>query len=270
MPPARHSPFSTWTGTSVIFSENSSPSFLCNTPEGRDGPSRKGHFCQCLQSALYFSTAIQNKRNCLQILNKTIWTQNKAFNLGMAQDAKCLRCDETETTEHLLYDCGNCSAKILNIAGVPLTLAISRHSGKYMTSTCWRLYTINHPSILLHIRDGTTWSVLILLLQEVKGDIIFFPPCSTNNAEATRRTSTSDFSAPALRPQKICALPEHQGGLHYNDALVSYGTWHTPFSMTKLLHTPQTIWLILMHHAPLLSSLMTPPLCCDYPQKFFW
>ncbi len=50
----------------------------------------------------------------------------------MAQDAKHLRYDETDTIEYLLYDCKNYSVKIWNMAGGILTKVISRHSGNYI------------------------------------------------------------------------------------------------------------------------------------------
>jgi hypothetical protein len=58
-------------------------------------------------------------------------------------------------------------------------LAISRHSGDYISvpginlTPLETVYNKPHPSILFHIKNGTTRKVLILSLQEVKGDIIF-------------------------------------------------------------------------------------------------
>jgi hypothetical protein len=54
----------------------------------------------------------KTKETVFQVHNRTVWTQNKAFKSGMAADATCFRCDETETMEHLLYGCENYSAKI--------------------------------------------------------------------------------------------------------------------------------------------------------------
>jgi hypothetical protein len=46
------------------------------------------------------------------ILNRTIWTQNKAYKSERAPAALCYRCEEVETMEHLLYSCEYCSLKI--------------------------------------------------------------------------------------------------------------------------------------------------------------
>jgi hypothetical protein len=81
-------------------------------------------------------------------------------------------CEETETMEHLLYDCENYSAKIWDLAGKSMTFAISRHTGDYipyMVLTPLEIvFNKPHPSLLLHIMDATTRKVLILYLQEIK------------------------------------------------------------------------------------------------------
>jgi hypothetical protein len=94
----------------------------------------------------------------------------------MALDAKYLRCEETETKEHLLHRCENYSIKIWDLAGRSSTMTISRHSGDYKPATDLTLleivYNKPHLSLLLLIKDGTT-QMLILFLHEVKRDIIF-------------------------------------------------------------------------------------------------
>jgi hypothetical protein len=49
----------------------------------------------------------KTKETAFQILNRTIWTNNKAFKSGMHTSPLCFPCDETETMEHLLYLCPN-------------------------------------------------------------------------------------------------------------------------------------------------------------------
>jgi hypothetical protein len=89
----------------------------------------------------------KTKETVFQILNRTIWTQNKAFKSGQAPDALCYRCDEIETMEHLLYCCEHYSAKIWDLAGKSLTLALSHHSGEYIPAvflTPWKSFLTNH------------------------------------------------------------------------------------------------------------------------------
>ena len=79
-------------------------------------------------------------------------------------------------------------------------------------------YNKPHPSILLHVKDGTTRKVLILLLQEVKRDIVY------RHAQLKQPRRREE-----LRPRiqahllsvvgKIRSLLEYQGVLQYTDAL---------------------------------------------------
>jgi hypothetical protein len=118
----------------------------------------------------------KTKETVFQILNRTIWTQNTAFKSGRATDPLCYRCAETETMEHLLYCCEHYSAKIWDLARKALTLSLSQHSGEYILAVVLTpleiVFNKPRPSILLHIPDATTRKVLILLLQEIKRDII--------------------------------------------------------------------------------------------------
>jgi hypothetical protein len=43
------------------------------------------------------------KETAFQILNRTIWTNNKSFKSGLNGSPQCYRCEEIETMEHLLY-----------------------------------------------------------------------------------------------------------------------------------------------------------------------
>jgi hypothetical protein len=69
------------------------------------------------------------------------------------------------------------SAKIWELAGKSMNLAISRHTGDYIPNMVLTpleiVFNKPYPSILLHITDATTRKVLILCLQEIKRDIIY-------------------------------------------------------------------------------------------------
>ncbi len=70
--------------------------------------------------------------------------------------------------ENLLYCCEHYTAKIWDLAGKALTLALSQHSGEYIPAVVLTpleiVFNKPHPSVLLHIPDATTGKVLILLL----------------------------------------------------------------------------------------------------------
>jgi hypothetical protein len=49
----------------------------------------------------------KTRETAFQILNRTIWTNNKASKSRMRPDPNCDRCGKTETMEHLLCECEN-------------------------------------------------------------------------------------------------------------------------------------------------------------------
>jgi hypothetical protein len=79
--------------------------------------------------------------------------------------------------EHLLYICNNYSAKIWVLAGRVLTLALSRHTGEGIPAIILTpleiVFNKHHLSLLLHLQDSKMRKVIVLLLQEVKQDIVF-------------------------------------------------------------------------------------------------
>jgi hypothetical protein len=82
-----------------------------------------------------------------------------------------------ETMEHLLYACDHYSAKIWTLLVRALMLSLSRHTGEYIPAIALTpleiIFIKTHPSLLLCLQDSNTWKIDILLLQEVKRDIIF-------------------------------------------------------------------------------------------------
>jgi hypothetical protein len=164
----------------------------------------------------------KTKETAFQILNRTVWTQNKAFKSGRAADAKCFRCEEIETMEHLLYCCEHYSAKIWDLTGRSLTLALSHHSGEYIPAVILTpleiVFNKPHPSILLHIKDAITRKVLILLLQEIKRDIIYR---RAQLQEPRRREELHPRIQAHLISviNKITSLLEYQGTLQFRDGL---------------------------------------------------
>jgi hypothetical protein len=124
--------------------------------------------------------------------------------------------------EHLLYGCEKYSAKIWALAGRVLMLAISRHSGDFIPrielTPLEIIFNKPHPSVHLHVPDGTTRKVLILFLQEVKRDIIFR---RAQLSEPRRREELQHRIQAHLLSviTKIQALLEYQGVLNYTDVL---------------------------------------------------
>jgi hypothetical protein len=119
----------------------------------------------------------KTKETAFQILNRTIWTNNKAFKSGMHPSPLCFRCDEAETMEHLLYLCPNYAEKVWLEAGHLLTRAVTQFTNEYTARIDLTpkeiVYNKPHPAILLRITDPLVRHCILVLIQEIKRDIIF-------------------------------------------------------------------------------------------------
>jgi hypothetical protein len=110
-------------------------------------------------------------------LNRTVWTNNKAFKSGRRDDPNCDWCEETETMEHLLYGCDNHTSLLWREISTLMTRLITRLAGKQVARMDYTpkeiVYNVPHPSIQLHLQDGEIKKTLILFIQEIKRDIMY-------------------------------------------------------------------------------------------------
>ena len=90
---------------------------------------------------------------------------------------QCYHCDEVETMEHLLYQCPNYAEALWEEFGLTLTDTISQYSNEYTArielSPKEIVYYKPHPAILLRLSDKLVRNTVLVLIQEVKRDIIY-------------------------------------------------------------------------------------------------
>ena len=119
----------------------------------------------------------KTKETAFQILNRTTWTNNKAFKSGKRDNPNCDYCGQTETLEHLLHNCDEYSAEVWTELGHSLTAALTTHSGTEIPTIQFTpleiIYNKIHPSIKLHLKEKPTQLMTIHLVQEIKRDIIY-------------------------------------------------------------------------------------------------
>jgi hypothetical protein len=99
----------------------------------------------------------KTRETSFQILNRTVWTNRKAFRSRLADSASCDRCEEEETMEHLLYGCENYSAVVWREFSTLITTTLAHIAGHpvaRMDHTPKEIvYNLPHPSIVLYISD---------------------------------------------------------------------------------------------------------------------
>jgi hypothetical protein len=126
-----------------------------------------------LESALLPS---KTREMAFEVLNRTIWTNNKAHKSNLSPTPNCQRCGLTETMEHLLYDCAYYSAPLWHEAGAMLTAGIQARKGEDIARIVLTpreiIFNAPHPSLGLHVTDDAARKTILLLVQEVKRSII--------------------------------------------------------------------------------------------------
>jgi hypothetical protein len=142
----------------------------------------------------------KTRETAFQILNRTIWTNNKAFKSRMRPNPNCDRCDKTETMEHLLCECKNYSEPLWNKLADSWTRLFNDSS---LEPVPWVelgqtniIFNIPHPSLMLHVHDQASRQALLLLIQEIKRDI-----CSIQKNEP------APLSAPVNWPNCLNPVP---------------------------------------------------------------
>jgi hypothetical protein len=119
----------------------------------------------------------KTKEVAFQILNRTVWTNNKSFKSGLSDSPQCLRCEEVETMEHLIYLCQNYAEKLWAEFGLALTQSVAQFTNEYTARIELTpkeiIYNKPHPAILLRISDKLVQYCILVMVQKVKHNIIF-------------------------------------------------------------------------------------------------
>jgi len=163
----------------------------------------------------------KTKETSFQIINRTIWTNNKAFKSGSRENPECEYCGQIETMEHLIHDCENYSTPLWIELGECLTRTLRTTTGKDIAEI--RLTPLEiifnkiHPSIQVHIKEKPLQQILLHLLQEVKRDIIFR---RMNTSTHQERVNPNRIRAHLLSTvSKIISLLQYQETRNHLDSI---------------------------------------------------
>jgi hypothetical protein len=143
------------------------------------------------------SLTSKTRETAFQILNRTTWTNNKAFKSRMRDNPNCERCGNPETMEHMVCEClhyaqplwiklGQVITKYLNLISID-------HVPRVEYSQLNIIFNVPHPSLILHIPDKLSRNALLILTQEIKRDIIYrrmnLPPSANQPTDPARLTA---------------------------------------------------------------------------------
>jgi hypothetical protein len=149
----------------------------------------------------------KTRETAFQILNRTIWTNNKAFKSRMRPDPHCERCKKVETIEHLLCKCEYYLEPLWNKLAEGLTILLNDVSTdrvpRIELGQTNIIFNIPHPSLILHIHDKASRNAILLLIQEVKRDLIYrrmnLPPSAQQVTDPRRLAAHLDSTIRRLR-----------------------------------------------------------------------
>jgi hypothetical protein len=149
----------------------------------------------------------KTRETAFQVLNRTIWTNNKAYKSKMRGDPNCERCGLVETMEHALCECLHYAQLLWIQLGEVITEYLNSTSEDYIPKVEYNqlniIYNVPHPSILIHIKDKLPRNTLLLLTQEMKRDIVFrrmnLPPSARTVTDRQRLAAHLDSTLRRLQ-----------------------------------------------------------------------
>jgi hypothetical protein len=125
----------------------------------------------------------------------------------MRPDPYCERCKKVETMEHLLCECEFYSEPLWGKLAESLTMLLNDISTddvpRIELGQTNIIFNIPHPSLMLHVHDKSSRNAILLLIQEVKRDIIYrrmnLPPSAQQVTDPRRLAAHLDSTIRRLR-----------------------------------------------------------------------
>jgi hypothetical protein len=143
------------------------------------------------------SLTSKTREIAFQILNRTVWTNNKAFKSRMRDNPNCERCGNPETMEHMICECLHYAQLLWIKVGEVITKYLNSVSTDYVPNVEYSqlniIFNVPHPSLILHVPDKLSRNTILILTQEIKRDIIYrrmnLPPSANQPADPPRITA---------------------------------------------------------------------------------
>jgi len=120
---------------------------------------------------------LKTKDNSLQTLNRTIWTNNKAFKSGQREDDQCRFCGETETMEHMYYLCQHYSNLQWELFASAVSVVVKKvNPGASNIYITFRNIIFNTPikNLYHYVKDKEINIMMAMLVHEIRRKIHAF------------------------------------------------------------------------------------------------
>ena len=116
----------------------------------------------------------KTKENSFQTLNRTLWTNNKAFKSKIVDSPACAYCNEIETMDHMLYLCPNYSALQWQMLGEVLTEHCKNFDpemGNIVITYKNIIFNVEIQALPRSLPSKNTRKMVQVLIHEVRRDI---------------------------------------------------------------------------------------------------
>jgi len=120
---------------------------------------------------------LKTKDNSLQTLNRTIWTNNKAFKSRQREDDQCRFCGDTETMEHMYYLCQHYSNLQWELFASALSVVVKKvNAGASNMYITFRNIIFNTPikNLFHYVKDKEINIMVAMLVHEIRRKIYAF------------------------------------------------------------------------------------------------
>ena len=172
----------------------------------------------------------KTKENSFSALNRTLWTNNKAYKSKITNTPNCKYCNQIETMEHMLYGCLNYSNLQWEVWGKTITTYLKEQINPEATNIYISyqqiIFNKTHPSLTYYIKDNNIINILNLITHEIRRDIYYRKVNLTINEVGEVLTNRRISHL-------ITAITKTQKYLEY----LSHSKWKTALEMTKEMIT---------------------------------
>ena len=151
------------------------PSYATRLRDGVRIP-REPDFDEAYLRVWKVDTASKTREVAFQILNRTTWTQNKAFKSGITEDRNCELCNQRETMEHIIMECEEYSepmwAEVEYTLGALARIRAADAPERIRISDFNVIFNMDNTSAMTHLTKKQN-KVLQEILQELKRSILY-------------------------------------------------------------------------------------------------
>ena len=170
----------------------------------------------------------KTKENSFSTLNRTLWTNNKAYKSGINNTPNCKYCEQVETMEHMLYGCPNYSNLQWETWGKTITTYIKEYENPEATNIYLNyqqiIFNKTHPLLTYYMKDNNKINTLNLIVHEIRRDIYYRKVNLTIN-EAVEVLTNRRIA------HLITTITKSQKYLEY----LSHPKWTTSIEMIKAM-----------------------------------